>query len=47
MAKLQGRHVETREDKGTARQVSDIVNSIARLVRAVGVLVEALGRWFD
>ncbi|BAW92288.1 hypothetical protein CHIBA101_0420 [Actinomyces sp. Chiba101] len=42
-----GRHVKPRKDKETARQVSDIVNAIARLIRAVGVLVDALGRWFS
>ena len=42
-----GRHVKPRKDKETARQVSDIGNAIARLIRAVGVLVDALGRWFS
>ena len=42
-----GRHAKVREDKETARQVSDIVNAIARLIRAIGVLVDALGRWFS
>ena len=41
-----GRHAKVRKDKETARQVSDVISSIARLVRAVGVLVDALGRWF-
>ena len=31
--------------KGTARKVSDVLNSIARLIRAVGVLVDALSKW--
>jgi len=26
--------------------VSDVLNSIARLIRAVGVLVDALSKWF-
>ena len=30
----------------TARKVSD-VTSLARLTRAIGVLVDALGKWFD
>ena len=37
---------EVRKDRGTARKVSELVNSIARLIRAVSVLVDALGRWF-
>ena len=41
-----GRHAKVRKDKETARQVSDVISSIPRLVRAVGVLVDALGRWF-
>ncbi|WP_167320632.1 hypothetical protein [Actinomyces timonensis] len=45
MAKPRGLHV--RKDKETARQVSEAINSIARLIRAVGVLVDALGRWFN
>ena len=42
-----GRHAKVHEDKETARQVSEILNSIARLIRAVGVLVDALGRWIN
>ena len=30
---------------GTARKVSELINAIARLIRAVSVLVDALGRW--
>ena len=37
----------SRRGKGTARKVSEILNSIARLVRAVSVLVDALGRWLS
>ena len=40
------RHAKVRKDKGTARKVSELINSIARLIRAVSVLVDALGRWF-
>ena len=29
-----------------ARKVSAVLTAIARLVRAVGVLVDALGKWF-
>ena len=46
MTKPKGRHVKVRRDKGTARKVSEMLNSIARLIRAVSVLVDALGRWF-
>ena len=47
MAKPKGRHAKVRKDKETARQVSEAINSIARLIRAVSVLLEALGRWFN
>ena len=46
MTKPKGRHAKVRKDKGTARKVSEMLNSIARLIRAVSVLVDALGRWF-
>ena len=46
MTKPKGRHVKVRRDKGTARKVSELVNSIARLIRAVAVLVDALRGWF-
>ncbi len=36
---------KVRRGKGTARKVSDVLNSIARLIRAVGVLVDALSKW--
>ena len=44
VSKSRGR---SRRGKGTARKVSEILNSIARLVRAVSVLVDALGRWLS
>ena len=47
MSKPRGRHVKIRRDKDTARKVSDILTGLARLIRAVGVLVDALGRWFN
>ena len=47
VTKPKGRHVKVRRDKGTARKVSELVNSIARLIRAVGVLVDALSKWFS
>ena len=46
MTKPKGRHAKVRKDRGTARKVSEMLNSIARLIRAVRVLVDALGRWF-
>ena len=45
VSKPKGRRAHVREGKVTARKVSDILNSIARLVRAVGVLVDALSKW--
>ena len=33
------------QGQGNGPEVSDILNSIARLVRAVGVLVDALSKW--
>ena len=47
VSKPRGRHVKIRRDKDTARKVSELLNALARLVRAVGVLVDALGRWFS
>ncbi|WP_273119345.1 hypothetical protein, partial [Actinomyces dentalis] len=46
VTKPKGRHVKVRRDKRTARKVSELINAIARLIRAVSVLVDALGRWF-
>jgi len=45
VSKPRGRHVKVRQDKRTARKVSDVLNSVARLIRAVGVLVDALSKW--
>ena len=45
VSKLKGRRAEVRKGKVTARKVSELLNSIARLVRAVGVLVDALSKW--
>ena len=45
VSKSKGRRTHVRKGKVTARKVSDILNSIARLVRAVGVLVDALSKW--
>ena len=38
MTKPKGRHVKVRRGKGTARKVSELINAIARLIRAVSVL---------
>ena len=46
VTKPKGRHAKVRKDRGTARKVSEIINSIARLIRAVAVLVDALRGWF-
>ncbi len=45
VSKPRGRHVKVRKDKVTARKVSEVINSVARLIRAVGVLVDALSKW--
>ena len=45
MSKPKGRRVHVRKGKVTARKVSELLNSVARLVRAVGVLVDALSKW--
>ena len=45
MSKPKGRRAHVRRGKVTARKVSDMLNSIARLVRAAGVLVNALSKW--
>ena len=46
MSKPKGQRTHVRKGKETARKVSDVLNAIARLVRAVGVLVDALSKWF-
>ena len=45
VSKPKGRRTHVRKDKVTARKVSEVLNAIARLVRAVGVLVDALSKW--
>ena len=47
MSKPRGRHVRVRKDKVTARKVSEVLTAVAHLVRAVGVLVDALSKWFS
>ena len=47
MSKPKGRHAKVRKGKVTARKVSDVLISAAHLIRAIGVLVDALGKWFD
>ena len=46
VSKPKGQRTHVRKGKVTARKVSDVLNAIARLVRAVGVLVDALSKWF-
>ena len=45
VSKPRGRHVRVRKGKVTARKVSEVLTALARLVRAVGVLVDALSKW--
>ena len=45
--KPKGRNAKARRGKVTARKVSEVLTSIARLIRAVGVLVNALSKWFS
>ncbi len=47
MSKPKGRNAKVRRGKATARKVSEVLTSIARLIRAVGVLVNALSKWFS
>ena len=47
MSKLTGRRAEVRKGKVTARKVSEVLTAVARLIRAVGVLVNALSKWFS
>ena len=46
VSKPKGRHVKVHQGMGTARKVSEIINAIARLIRAVSVLLDALRGWF-
>ena len=46
MSKPKGRHAKVRKGKVTARKVSDVLTALARLTRAVSVLVDTLGKWF-
>lgn len=46
MSKPQGRRRQVRKDKETARKVSELLTALARLTRAVSVLVDTLGKWF-
>ena len=47
VSKPKGRNAKVRRGKVTARKVSDVLTSIGRLIRAVGVLVDALSKWFS
>ena len=46
VSKPKGRRTHVLKGKVTAQKVSEVHNAIARLVRAVGVLVDALSKWF-
>ena len=45
VSKPRGRRAEVRKGKVTARKVSEVFDPVARLIRAVGVLVDALSTW--
>ena len=45
VSKPKGRRAHVRKGKVTARKVSEVLNAVARLIRAVGVLVDALSKW--
>ena len=47
MSKPKGRNANVWRGKVKARKVSEVLTSIARLIRAVGVLVNALSKWFS
>lgn len=47
MSKPKGRNTKVRRGKVTARKVSKVLTAIARLIRAVNVLVNALSKWFS
>ena len=45
VSKPKGRRTHVRKGKVTARKVSEVLTAVARLIRAVGVLVDALSTW--
>ena len=45
VSKPKGRNAKVRRGKVTARKVSEVLTAVARLIRAVGVLVDALSTW--
>lgn len=45
VSKPKGRRAHVRKGKVTARKVSEVLTAVARLIRAVGVLVDALSKW--
>ncbi|WP_176760845.1 hypothetical protein [Actinomyces ruminicola] len=47
MSKPITRHVKVRKGKGMARKLSEVIESTAHLIRAIGVLVDALSRWLN
>ena len=46
VSKPKGRNAKVRRGKVTARKMSEVLTAIARLIRAVAVLVDALRGWF-
>lgn len=46
MPKRKRRRDNVRKDKDMARKVSETFTAIARLIRAISVLVDALRQWF-
>ena len=46
VSKPKGRRAHVRKGKVTARKVSELLTALARLTRAVSVLVDTLGKWF-
>ena len=47
VSKPKGRNAKVRRGKVTARKMSEVLTTIARLIRAVGVLVDTLSKWFN
>ena len=45
VSKPKGRNAKVRRGKVTARKMSEVLTAIARLIRAVGVLMDALSKW--
>ncbi len=46
VTKPTGRHVKVRQGKDMARTASELLTAVARLIRAVSVLLDTLHKWF-